>query len=131
MNYKSIFRSHKSKNCKTSIFYELLFPKYDNFKIISTDNDCLSLCLELNEWGWTIKEQNFINHVCGYTLKLKIVKIFFMKWYLFLNSNLVINYFYKIWVTNNKVNSTYPFRMFFHRNKLSEGNASMFKFTPW
>ena len=31
------------------VFHESFFPKYDNFKIISAGNICLSSCLELNE----------------------------------------------------------------------------------
>ena len=48
VHYRSISLSHEPKICKTSIFHELFFPKY-SFKIISTDNICLSFCLELNE----------------------------------------------------------------------------------
>ena len=42
-------------------FTWIVFPKYDNFKIISTDNIFLSICLELNERGWTTIEQNSPN----------------------------------------------------------------------
>ena len=63
MNHKSISWSHEPKISKTFIFHKLFFPKYDNFKIISTDDICLSICLGLNEWGWTMKEQNFVNCV--------------------------------------------------------------------
>ena len=31
------------------VFHESFFPKYNNFKIISAGNICLSICLELNE----------------------------------------------------------------------------------
>ena len=41
--------SHKPKICKTSIFHELLFPKYI-FKIISADDICLSVCLSRFKW---------------------------------------------------------------------------------
>ena len=44
------------KVCKTYILHKLFFPKYDIFKIISMDNICLFICLELNEWNWMMKE---------------------------------------------------------------------------
>ena len=44
-------------------FTWIVFPKYDNFKIISTDNIFLSICLELNERSWTTIEQNSLNYV--------------------------------------------------------------------
>ena len=57
VNHESISWSHERKICKTFIFRELFFPKYYNFKTISTDNVCLSICLELNDLGWTMKKQ--------------------------------------------------------------------------
>ena len=57
MNHESIFWSHEPKICKTSIFHELFFLKYDNFTITSANDICLYICLELNKWGLTIKEQ--------------------------------------------------------------------------
>ena len=53
MNHESISWSHEPNICKTSIFHELFFPKYDNFTITSANY----ICLELNKWGWTINEQ--------------------------------------------------------------------------
>ena len=63
MNHESNAWSHKPKISKISIFHQLFFPNYDNFKLISTDGICLSISLELNEWGWMMKEQNFVNSV--------------------------------------------------------------------
>ena len=40
--------TYQPKICKTSIFLELFFLKYI-FKIISADDICLSICLDLNE----------------------------------------------------------------------------------
>ena len=56
VNHESTYLSHKPKICETSTFHKLSFPKYGNFKIIGTDDICLSICLELNKWGWTMKE---------------------------------------------------------------------------
>ena len=57
VNHESISWSYKPKICKTSIFHELFFPRYDNFKIISADDICLSICLDSNEWDLTMKEK--------------------------------------------------------------------------
>ena len=62
VNHESISWSHEPKISKTSIFQELFFLKYDNFKIIGTDDIVLSICLELKEWGWTMQEQNSVNY---------------------------------------------------------------------
>ena len=67
-NHKSISWSHKPKICKTCIFQELFFPKYDNFKIINTANICLSICQELNEWDWSMKENNSIECLSNYVV---------------------------------------------------------------
>ena len=48
------------KLVKYSFFTNCFFQ---NFKIISTDNVFLFICLELSEGGWTMKEQNSINYV--------------------------------------------------------------------
>lgn len=75
VNQESLSWSHKPKICKTFIFLELFIPKCGKFKIISTDDIDLSLCLVFKEWGWTIKEQHSKNYlVC--TLKLKLSKFF-------------------------------------------------------
>lgn len=42
MNPESVSWSHELKFSKTYIFHELLFPVYDNFKIINTDDIYLS-----------------------------------------------------------------------------------------
>ena len=60
VNQESVFWSHKPKICKTFIFHESFFLKYDNVKIIGLDNICLSTCVELNEWDWTMKERNSV-----------------------------------------------------------------------
>ena len=66
VNHESISWSHQPKISKTSIFCKLFFPKYDDFKINSTEDICLSVCLELNEWVWTMKEQSSVNYVIKY-----------------------------------------------------------------
>ena len=67
------------------IFNELFFAKY-NFKITCTDDIYLSFCLELNEWGLTMKEK--FPETMRLYIQMKIVKIFFTtKQYFFLNSN--------------------------------------------
>ena len=48
VNHKSIFCSHKLKICKISIFHKSFFLKYDYFKIASTGDLCLSVCLDLD-----------------------------------------------------------------------------------
>ena len=60
LNHKSSSWSHKPKICKTSIFHKLFYLKYNVFKIIHLDNICLPISLELDEWDWTMKEQNFL-----------------------------------------------------------------------
>ena len=57
VNHKSISWSQKPTFLKTSIFQESFFPKYDNFKIISAGDICLSICLESHEWDWSMKEK--------------------------------------------------------------------------
>ena len=79
---ESVFHPKNKKFVKLPFFTNCFFPKYDIVKISSTDDICLSLCLELNELGLTMNKK-----LWGYTLKLKIIKIFFMKQYFFLNSN--------------------------------------------
>ena len=39
----------------------MFYRKY-NFEIISAGNICLSLCLELNDWDWTMKEENSVEY---------------------------------------------------------------------
>ena len=63
VSHKAIFWSNKLKICKTSTFRELFFPKYLNSKIISADDICVPICLELNEWCWIMKEQTSGNYV--------------------------------------------------------------------
>ena len=43
VNHESTSWSQRPKICKTSIFYELIILKYDNFKIISAGNIYLSI----------------------------------------------------------------------------------------
>ena len=75
--------SNKPKICKTSIFQKLLFPKYDNFKIISTGNIRLSISLDLNEGSRLNDERTKLCKIYCYTLKLKTITIYFTKQYLF------------------------------------------------
>ena len=79
VNHESISWSCEPEICRISIFYELLFPKYKNFKIISAANICLSICLELmNEIDWRKKEILLNILACfklrHYTLTWKIRK---------------------------------------------------------
>ena len=60
LNHKSSPWSCKPKIWKTSIFHKLFYLKYNVFKIIHLDNICLPISLELDEWDWTMKEQNFL-----------------------------------------------------------------------
>ena len=60
LNHKSSSWSCKPKIWKTSTFHKLFYLKYNVFKIIHLDNICLPISLELDEWDWTMKEQNFI-----------------------------------------------------------------------
>ena len=60
VNHESISRIQKPKICKTSIFHKLFFPKYDDFKAISVDNICLSICIEWNKRGRTRYGQNSV-----------------------------------------------------------------------
>ena len=69
VNYESIFWFQEPKICKISIFHKLLFPKYDNFKIISTDNICLSLSRV--KWSFRV--------ICLIPVRLFRVVIFFFK----------------------------------------------------
>ena len=63
------FWSHEPKICKAFIFHELCVPKYDNFKITSTDNICLE------QW-----KKKILQNVLGcfklgcYTLSWKVIK---------------------------------------------------------
>ena len=62
VNHKSISWSHETKICGASIFFQIVFfPKYDNFKIISTVYICQSICLGLNEWDWSMEEKAQLN----------------------------------------------------------------------
>ena len=79
------FLSEESKIFKTSIFSKLCFPKSDNFKISNTDNICLSL--SRTKWVRFNNKRRKFSELWSYTSKLKIIKIFFMKQYFFLNSN--------------------------------------------
>ena len=45
---ESISSCHERKPCRTLIFHELFFRKYDNFQIIIAGNIYLSMCQELN-----------------------------------------------------------------------------------
>ena len=60
LNHKSSPWSCKPKIWKTSIFHKLFYLKYNVFKIINLYNICLHIYLELDEWDWTMKEQNFL-----------------------------------------------------------------------
>ena len=55
--HESISWSHEPKIHKISVFQELFFPQYDNFKIISADHICLSTCLYLNEWALIVERK--------------------------------------------------------------------------
>ena len=57
VNDELISWPHEPKIRTTSIFQESFFPGY-KFKIISAVDICLSICLESNEWNWTMKEKN-------------------------------------------------------------------------
>ena len=52
----SISWSHKPKIQRTSIFHQSFFPKHD--KIIRVGD--ISICLELNEWDWSMKGKNSV-----------------------------------------------------------------------
>ena len=54
MNQEPISWSHKPDIRKTSIFHGLFYLKYDNFKIISVGDICLSIFLELHGWDWSM-----------------------------------------------------------------------------
>ena len=54
VNYESISWSHEAKK-----FYELFFPKYDNFEIIGAGHIGLLTCLGWKEWDWLMKEKNY------------------------------------------------------------------------
>ena len=71
---------HEPKICKTSIFHELLFPKYGNLKIISTDI-CLSVCL--SELVRLDDKRTKFHKLCCKKLILKII-FFFTKHFFFL-----------------------------------------------
>ena len=78
VNHKWISWLHNQKICKTFIFQKLFFLKYDNFKIISTGDICLSISLELNEWDGSMKEKNLLDvlacfKLCHYRLTWKII----------------------------------------------------------
>ena len=61
VNHKWFSWLHKRKICKTFIFHKLFFLKYDNFKIISTGDICLSISLELNKWDGSMKEKKLLD----------------------------------------------------------------------
>ena len=75
MNHESVSWSHKPQICNTSIFHKSFFAKCDNFKIISAGDIYLSICLELNEWNWLMKDKNatnfFIHYLDKFVLKKK------------------------------------------------------------
>ena len=79
------FDPTNQKFVKLPFFMNCFFPKYYNFKTISTDDICISLAkvklVRLND------ERTKFCKSWGYTLKLKAVKNFFTKQYFFLNSN--------------------------------------------
>ena len=82
MNHESISWSHEPKICKTFIFHEMFLPKHDNFTITSANDICLYICLELNKWGWTIKEQISVEWfglflATSLYIKLEVTKKFF------------------------------------------------------
>ena len=79
------FDPTNQKFVKLPFFMNCFFPKYYNFKTISTDDICISLAkvklVRLND------ERTKFCKSWGYTLKLKTVKKFFTKQYFFLNFN--------------------------------------------
>ena len=93
MNHKSISWSHQPKISKTSIFHKLFFPKDGNFKIVSTDNICLRV--RLNVLGFQIHDRvlNFHNwipcyHEPFYKIKrYKSIKLLMDLWHL---SNMIV-----------------------------------------
>ena len=54
---ESVFHPKNQKFVKLPFFRNCFFPKYDIVKISSTDDICLSLCLELNELGLTMNKK--------------------------------------------------------------------------
>ena len=66
VNQESISWFHKPKICKTFIFQASFFLKYVKFETISTDNICLSISVESNEWNWAMKEKHFVNIVLNW-----------------------------------------------------------------
>ena len=84
MNHESVSWSHKPKICNTSIFHKSFFAKCDNFKIISAGDIYLSICLQLNEWNWLMKDKNatnfFIHSLNKFVLKKK-KKLFLCCWF--------------------------------------------------
>ena len=88
VNHESISWSSEPKNFKTFIFHKLFFRKCDNFKIISTDDICLSICLVFKEWSWTMKEHNSVDYVViHYNYDYDYQKKFSWNNIFFLNSN--------------------------------------------
>ena len=61
------------KIVKVPFFTNCFFPRYDNFRIISTDNICLSRF----KWMRLNDKRRKFRKLCCYTLKLKIVINFF------------------------------------------------------
>ena len=65
--HKWISWSHKPKICKTSIFHKSLFL----WNMITLNNPCrqyLSICLQLNEWHWLVKEKHQPNVLACFKL---------------------------------------------------------------
>ena len=58
------FLMEQTKHLQKFHFPWIVFPKYDNFKKISTDNIFLSICVELHEWGLIMRERKFYKLYC-------------------------------------------------------------------
>ena len=77
LRVESISWSHEPKVSKTVIFHELVFPKYGNFKIISTDDMCPFYICRV-KWDRLYERAKF-RELCRKTLKLKIIKMLLTK----------------------------------------------------
>ena len=77
LRVESISWSHEPKVNKTAIFHELVFPKYGNFKIISTDDMCPFYICRV-KWDRLYERAKF-RELCRKTLKLKIIKMLLTK----------------------------------------------------
>ena len=74
LRVESISWSHEPKVSKTAIFHELVFPKYGNFKIISTDDMC-PFYISIVKWDRLYERAKF-RELRRKILKLKIIKMF-------------------------------------------------------